>query len=192
MNKIRILIAVFSTIVFTAPAFSEQQNNEQALKAEANLIVKQFGGQLKPKLIAAIQSGGLEHAIDFCSVESPKIATELSKQTGWTIKRVSLKARNKSTATPDEFEKNTLTQFDDRQKNGEQPSSIYYGAVVDGSYRFMRAQGVGAICLSCHGDAVSTDVKKALNKHYPDDVATGYSLGQVRGAFSLSKALNQH
>ena len=74
----------------------------------------QFGGLLKPKLKGAIQSGGLVHAIDVCSVEAPKIAKNLSVKTGWDIKRVSLRARNTTSATPDSFEKKILEQFDER------------------------------------------------------------------------------
>ena len=33
------------------------------------------------------------------------------------------------------------------------------------------------------------EVEEALKNHYPEDTATGYSLGQIRGAFSLSKKL---
>lgn len=190
MNRTTGLLIVFlSLLLMSNKLFSEEENNEKALKAQANLIVKQFAGQLKPQLVAAIQSGGLASAINFCSVESPKIAQDISMQTGWHVKRVSLKPRNKTTATPDSFEKNILATFDDRQKKGEPPSSMQYSTVVDGSYRFMRAQGVEGVCLGCHGNAISSDVKKALDQHYPDDVATGYSLGQVRGAFSLSKEL---
>jgi hypothetical protein len=35
----------------------------------------------------------------------------------------------------------------------------------------------------------AAEVKKKIQMHYPHDKATGYSLGQVRGAFSLSKTL---
>jgi hypothetical protein len=55
--------------------------------------------------------------------------------------------------------------------------------------RYMQAQGVGTICLTCHGEDLSGPVRATLEKYYPDDWATGYSLGQVRGAISLSKEL---
>jgi hypothetical protein len=43
--------------------------------------------------------------------------------------------------------------------------------------------------LACHGKNISAQDKKKIQMHYPHDKATGYSLGQVRGAFSLSKTL---
>jgi len=160
-----------------------------ALDAEAVQIVKTFAGKLKPKLKSAIQSGGFVHAIDVCSVEAPKIAETLSAETGWDIKRVSLKARNKTSATPDTFERMVLEQFDERQANGEPASGMMFSDVVGSEYRFIKAQGVQGLCLNCHGDSLQPEVKKAIAERYPDDMATGYSLGQIRGAFSLVKSL---
>jgi len=160
-----------------------------ALDAEAVQIVKTFAGTLKPKLKSAIQAGGFVHAIDICSLEAPKIAETLSAETGWDIKRVSLKARNRSSATPDTFERMVLEQFDERQASGEPASGMKFSDVVDSEYRFMKAQGVQGLCLNCHGDSLQPEVKQALAERYPDDMATGYSLGQIRGAFSLTKAL---
>jgi len=160
-----------------------------ALDAEAVQIVKTFAGTLKPKLKNAIQSGGFVHAIDICSVEAPKIAASLNAETGWDIKRVSLKARNKTSAKPDTFERMVLEQFDARQANGEFASGMMFSDVVGDEYRFMKAQSVQGLCLSCHGDSLQPEVKKAIAERYPEDMATGYSLGKIRGAFSLTKAL---
>jgi hypothetical protein len=52
----------------------------------------------------------------------------------------------------------------------------------------MQAQGVEPLCLVCHGKGLSDEVKATLEEYYPDDLATGYSLGQVRGAISVSSA----
>ena len=64
-----------------------------------------------------------------------------------------------------------------------------YAEVVDGSYRFMKAQGVEAVCLSCHAAEIKPEVEAALKEKYPEDMARGYSLGQIRGAFSLTRDL---
>lgn len=176
-------------LVVPQRAVSEEAVDLPALEAQAGLIAKRFGGQLKPKLITAVQSGGFVHAIDFCRVEAPKIANQLSAETGWSVKRVSLKARNTSTAKPDQFERNVLAGFDQRQQNGEPAANLKHSQVVDGQYRFMSAQAVGGLCLNCHGQTIDKSIKKALDSHYPDDKATGYSLGQIRGAFSLTKDL---
>ena len=45
------------------------------------------------------------------------------------------------------------------------------------------------MCLTCHGTDVSDDVMSALQQRYPNDMATGYLEGQIRGAISLIKEL---
>jgi hypothetical protein len=163
--------------------------DKQALKQEAIGIVKQFGGSLKPELKKALKSGGPAHAISVCSEKAPAIAARLRKQSGWDIRRVSLKARNNKTAIPDSWEEKVLKQFDERQANGESAKKMAYAEVVDGKFRFMKAQGVESVCLTCHGAKVKPAVEAALKQKYPQDHARGYSLGQIRGAFSLTKDL---
>jgi hypothetical protein len=158
------------------------------LEAYASTIAAEFVQRLKPRLQAAMQAGGPVNAIDVCSHQAPKIADALSAETGWMVKRVSLKARNASRALPDTWEKGVLQEFDRRQAAGENPASIKYSESTDSSYRYMQAQGAQGICLVCHGENISAEVQQALDQYYPDDTATGYSLGQVRGAISLSKS----
>ena len=158
------------------------------LKQEAIGIIKKFGGSLKPELKKAIQAGGPAHAISVCSEKAPSIAQRLSSDSGWMVKRVSLKARNQS-AVPDAWEQKVLQQFDARQASGESADKMAYAEIVDGIFRFMKAQGVEAVCLNCHAAEVEPEVEAALREKYPSDKARGYELGQIRGAFSLSRDL---
>lgn len=160
-----------------------------SLKQEAVGIVKSFGGMLKPELKKALTEGGPAHAISVCSERAPAIAQQLREQTGWYIRRVSLKARNDKTATPDAWEASVLQQFDQRQAGGEAAAKMAYSETVDGKFRFMKAQGVEGVCLTCHGVTIKSEVEAALAEKYPNDAARGYSLGQIRGAFSLARDL---
>ena len=170
--------------------FSNAQDvDQQALTGEAVVIVKNFAGQLKPQLQQALQSGGPVAAIQVCSQQAPTIAAQLSQESGWTVKRVSLKARNASTAVPDAWEREVLLMFDKLRAEGEAAESLVRAEIIDGNFRFIKAQPVEGLCLLCHGSAIAADVKTALTKYYPNDTATGYSLGDVRGAFSLTKTL---
>lgn len=163
--------------------------DKQQLKKEAISIVKKFGGSLKPQLGKAMKTGGPVHAVKVCSVEAPAIASRLSKETGWDIRRVSLKARNSKTAMPDSWEAKVLKEFDRRQAAGESVKKMAYAEVVNGQFRFMKAQGVEPVCLACHASDIGAPIEAAIKKIYPNDMARGYSLGQVRGAFSLIKDL---
>jgi hypothetical protein len=183
------LITIAATTLLTFSSVQAEQATQGELKKEAMNLIKQFGGTLKPELKKALQNGGPASAIGVCSEKAPAIAKNLRDASGWYIKRVSLKARNTSSAIPDSWEQKVLQQFDQRQAKGESPRNMAYSEIVDGKYRFMKAQAVEKVCLTCHGAEVKPEVEAALKAKYPDDSARGYSLGQIRGAFSLAKDL---
>ena len=160
--------------------------DQAQLKKEAVSIVQRFGGSLKPELKKAMKAGGPTQAISVCAEKAPAIAEGLRDDTGWYVKRVSLKARNNQTAIPDAWEKKVLEQFDQRQANGETAEKMAFSEVVDGWFRFMKAQGVETVCMNCHAAEIKPETEAALSEKYPLDKARGYSLGQIRGAFSLA------
>ncbi|MBG57042.1 MAG: DUF3365 domain-containing protein [Porticoccus sp.] len=178
--------SVFFCALITMPALiNAGGDSASTLEQQAENIVKQFAGSLQPRLLEAIQTGGPVEAISVCATAAPEIANRLNRETGWSVKRVSLKARNKS-AEPDHWERNTLLHFESRLAAGEMPAQLTQAEQVDGRFRYMKAQIVQPLCLNCHGSALDPDVAQALKNHYPDDAATGYQLGEIRGAFSLS------
>lgn len=180
---------LFAIAAFPLQLQASEGSSQSLLEQEAEAIVKQYAGLLKPQLKAAIQAGGFEHAVNICAQQAPEIASRLGTETGWSVKRVSLKARNTSSATPDQYERTVLQQFDQRQQKGEPVASIRHAAIVGKQFRFMRAQGVQGLCLNCHGESINPKVKQVLAQRYPHDLAIDYSLGQIRGAFSLVKDL---
>ncbi|NJD35889.1 MAG: DUF3365 domain-containing protein [Betaproteobacteria bacterium] len=185
----RILLLGAAVITPFATAFA--QSSEDPLLAEARKVAT----TLPPKLIVALQDeikkSGPEGAIPVCKDMAPKMAGEISQQTGWKIKRVSLKARNDARAIPDAWEKAALEDFDRRAAAGEPPAQLEKGEKIGNEYRFVKALPVQPLCLSCHGpsDQLSPAIKAALGQNYPNDRATGYSEGQIRGVISVRKAL---
>lgn len=188
--KNNLVVSITSAVIlFSSFTSTAQSVDISVLKAEAITVVKQFGGTLKPQLKKALTQGGVKEAIEVCSVKAPEIAKDLTLTTPWHVKRVSLKARNNNNAIPDAWEKSVLKEFDQRQQQGESAKTMAKAEVVNGEFRFMKAQDTASLCLTCHGSKLSADAKAALNMYYPKDQAVGYSLGQVRGAFSLTKKL---
>ncbi|MBR9912116.1 MAG: DUF3365 domain-containing protein [Gammaproteobacteria bacterium] len=176
-------LAVSGLIVaLTATAASEVDANQQTALA----LVQKFAGQLKPRLKAAISADGPAHAVAVCATEAPQIAESLSAESGWVIRRVSSRNRNPA-AVPDAWEAAMLKQFEDKLAASADPSSLSQGEVTPDGYRFAKAQVVEPLCLMCHGQTVAPDVSAALASYYPNDKATGYELGQIRGIFSLIK-----
>jgi len=163
---------------------------DETSKAEAKEIVQEFFGRLKGELEAAIKTGGPAHAVGVCQVRAPSIAEELSQQTGWDVARTSLKHRNPANA-PDEWERGVLQRFEERKAAGEDVKGMAHAEIVEtrgqSRLRFMKAIPTAGVCLACHGETIADDVAAAIDEGYPADLARGYKLGDIRGAFSLSK-----
>ncbi|WP_245754652.1 Tll0287-like domain-containing protein [Candidatus Accumulibacter aalborgensis] len=153
-----------------------------------------------PKVVQAMQTAVKEQgpvvAIAVCKEKAPRLLQEMRQQTGWDIRRVSLKTRNPATGTPDVWEARQLADFDLKAANGAKPKQLEIGEIVtaaDGkrSYRYMKALPVAEVCVTCHGPAelLSDDLKAALARDYPHDRATGYAPGEIRGALSVKRPL---
>lgn len=41
------------------------------------------------------------------------------------------------------------------------------------------------MCLNCHGQQITNDVKTKLDSLYPNDLATGYSKNDFRGVIRV-------
>ena len=136
-----------------------------------------------------------ENAIPVCKVIAPALAAEYS-QDGRVLRRVSLKARNKKLGTPDAWEKEVLEDFDKAKREGKPVDTMEASIVskdADGRwFRYMKAIPTQPQCLQCHGKPadISAGMKGKLAAEYPEDMATGYSLGEVRGAISIKRKVN--
>jgi hypothetical protein len=122
------------------------------------------------------------------------MAKAASEQSGWNIRRVSLRNRNPK-AVPDAWEQSVLADFDRRAEAGEAPATLERAervpdAAGQATWRYMRALPTQPMCTGCHGtpDKLSAEVSAKLRELYPDDRATGYLPGQIRGAITLKKA----
>ncbi len=184
-------IFLFTTILlasFLASA-DEAPGLETARKVASSVPPK-----LLQVLTTEIDKGGPESAIAVCRDKAPEMARNASEQTGWTIRRVSLRNRNPK-AVPDAWERAALEEFDRRAAAGESPATLEKGEVVSQGaqkeFRYMKALPTQQICMACHGPAegLSPAVKAQLKQLYPDDKAIGYSLGQIRGAMTIRKAM---
>lgn len=163
--------------------------------AEPAALAARFQQELGAKLQAAMQSGGPVNAIAVCRDEAPAIASRLSRQSGWQVKRVGTRVRNPLTGMPDAWEQRELTRFQQRLQDGEAAGQLEELAIVDGpqgpAARYMKAIVVAPPCLSCHGvrETQPPALRAALERDYPHDTATDYRLGELRGAFSLQRLL---
>lgn len=159
---------------------------------QARAAVKAFFGELKGELVAAIKEGGPPHAVSVCNTKAGEITKRVSLEQGMDISRVSLRNRNPGNAASG-WKKDSLQRFEKEKAAGKDPKSLEYRTVVataDGNeFRYMKAIPTGEVCLNCHGSDIAPGVREKLDALYPDDTATGYSVGDLRGAFVVTKKL---
>lgn len=158
----------------------------------ATQLVQQTGAALKKELAAS----GPEGAIGVCKQVAPEIAGNLSRANGVRIARVSLKVRNAMLGQPDAWEQAVLADFDRRAAAGEKPDTMERAEIVSepaGRYfRYMKAIPTQPMCLACHGtpETLAPSIMEKLAADYPKDRATGYSVGQMRGAVTVKRPLD--
>ncbi|HNP26683.1 MAG TPA: DUF3365 domain-containing protein [Nitrosomonas sp.] len=183
------IMLVIALLHFSTLSVAE---NTAQLEEKAKHLASQLGMQLKARLITAIEADGPSNAITTCSVAAPEIAEELSKN-GWKVGRTSLKLRNPDNS-PDKWEGAMLLAFEQQLAAGTLASNLQ-GSTIESSdgvtrYRFMKAIPIDGVCLACHGETIAKDVQSILAEKYPLDAATGYKPGELRGAFTISKILD--
>jgi hypothetical protein len=159
---------------------------------------RSVAASVPPKLLEVLQTeiarAGPEGAIAECRERAPQLARAASAQSGWAIRRVSLRNRNPM-AVPDAWERATLEDFDRRAAAGEPPGRLEVAAtqLEDGRtvQRYMRALPVLELCTQCHGapERMKAEVVARLQALYPDDKGVGYRIGDIRGAITLKRTV---
>lgn len=166
-----------------APASDTDQ-----LRNEAASLIPAFQQQLLATVKQAMADGGPSQAVEACQLLAPEIAQQHS-QAPWKVGRTALKLRNPDNA-PDTWEQSVLEQFAQRSAAGEPLAQLSRDEVIGDEYRYMQAIGTGEACLSCHGANISPELLSLLEQRYPQDQARGFREGELRGAFTLRRALS--
>ena len=158
-----------------------------ALINQGNMIAQKAGLSLQKALKEAISEGGLEYAIAFCNVEALPITDSVSKTESVEIKRLAKKYRNPLNET-DSIESEIYKTYILDWLSGkplkpriipdESHHPVYYNPIY-----------VGALCLNCHGEVgtnINPDLAGTISELYPDDKATDFKQGQIRGMWAIT------
>ncbi len=188
--SIKLIAAVLLVLGTTAPAFAA--DDLDALIGESRAAIKGFGASLKAELVAAIEAGGPEHAIGVCNMVAPGIAAARSIEYQGRVGRTSLKRRNPANA-PDSWELAVLGDFEARKAAGEDVTAIDHAEIITENgarvFRYMKAIPTAQVCINCHGTDLQPEVAAMIDDLYPTDQARGFSVGDIRGAFTLRRVL---
>lgn len=175
----------------TQPDAATQQRMLQDARKVSTDYMQGLGAVLKQEL----QSGGPESAVAVCKEVAPAMSAQYSNPQK-VVKRVSLKHRNPILGLPDRWERQQLQAFEASAAAGKPVKEIETYAVttdVDGRwFRYMKAIPTQAMCLQCHGptEQIKPSIQAMLKQHYPNDLATGYQEGDIRGAMVVREKLD--
>jgi hypothetical protein len=160
---------------------------ESAL-AEARVAAGELTAKLKALLTEELARGGFDGAIAVCAEVAQESTAEYREAFKNDIRRVSLRRRNPANE-PDDYERAVLETFDSLPVD-ERPGAEHWEVISqDGaeSLRYLKPLVTQPLCLTCHGDreSMAPAVREALAEDYPDDQATGFEVGDVRGAVTI-------
>lgn len=196
----RLLILIFiATLYYACNSGSENKEantSSTSIQPEINkdsLIIekgKQISGlaqgKLAGKLVKAIQDSGIVHALQFCSVEALPLTKSVGKEQGVKLSRVSHKPRNPLNIANDE-EMNIIKNYQNLVAQNAEPKPM----VVEKENHFLYYSPIiipADLCLRCHGEPgkdIAEEDFITIQMLYPEDKATGFGLGDLRGLWKI-------
>lgn len=147
-----------------------------AQRATASL--QPFKKELKAALMGALAKGP-EAAVEVCANEAPAIAKRASHD-GVMVGRTALRLRNAGNVPPPWAEAAL--------------PSLTAARVFDlggGRAGYLEPIKLDEVCTTCHGTAVAPALLARIKERYPGDQATGFAVGDVRGAFWVELAASR-
>jgi hypothetical protein len=166
---------------------------EDARIAAARVAAMDLAVSLKGQLMRTINEDGAVAAIPFCHERAPHITQSLSESRGWRVDRTALRVRNPDNR-PDDWERDVLEKFSQRIENGGAVAEQEFWQICESlegkrQFRYMKAIPTGEVCLVCHGSDIDPEVAENLDRLYPQDQARGFELGELRGAVTITREL---
>ena len=174
-------------IILFAISLSLQASSDKEIKMEAKKAIMKLGKTLKGEVVKNMKAHGAQSTAYFCYKNANNLTNKVNSTypKGISVKRISLKTRNKDNypASKDEIE--MLKKLEQKVKNKEKLPKLIVEKISPNHYKVYKPILIGKKCLVCHGDAKhrNKEAYKTIKEKYPNDKAIGYKVGDFRGAF---------
>lgn len=154
---------------------------QQAMLQLGEVARVQLAQGLMGALTAATAGGDFAAGIDACHTQAPAIAEQLQTDSGGIsvrVGRTSERLRNPANVAPEWVAAAMATP---------EPAGTWSDGTRVGT---LTPIPTGALCVNCHGatDQLAPGVTDALARLYPNDQATGFAEGDLRGWFWVEVA----
>ncbi len=187
-----IQIFIVMSLLITNISHSETiETNKSEILNEAKDLLKETSKQYKNTLIQGLQHNNLIKALKYCNKEVKQLISK-DNEKGFAIKRVSLRPRNKNNY-PNLYEKEILEKFNKLSLQDNKKLVLEHSEIIkdknNNKFVYIKAIRIKEVCLNCHGSNINDDLKKEIEKLYPDDKAINYKLNDIRGAFVMYRKI---
>ena len=172
--------------VTTAPVALSTEIQDAAIQRGKAIVAETFS-LLSSNLQSAIQQGGVSNALPYCSLAAAPLTAEMASKHGVSIRRVTHKPRNPA-GRADATELVVLHHFETAVTGTNLPPPVVTNLTVNTVTFFSPIVLNNELCLKCHGELgtdISTENAAVIQRLYPHDEATGFKLGQLRGAWRI-------
>jgi len=158
---------------------SELEPGQKEQRAVAEKARDALAETLQQELRTALADGGPPAGIRVCAQRAPEIAAEVGKQGGVAIGRTSARLRNLANQPPLWAAEAVGAPV---RQDGEGPR---FWTHADGRLAALFPILLASHCVMCHGteEQIAPATRSALTELYPDDRATGFAPGDLRGWF---------
>ena len=183
----RICILAACTALAALPV--RAQHATDTFPSQARKAALRLSMELKGALTRHMAAGGSSAAVNVCADSAQILTAAVSSATGLAVQRVSTRPRNAKNA-PDSLDRYALAGFERlKASGGLADSTTLVVENLDGTRRLYVPILTGPFCLTCHGDqeSLKPELRKILTQRYPDDRATGYAPGDLRGAIRVAE-----
>ena len=150
-------------------------SNEAVVDRGAELLAP-FKADLKAALEKGVMAG-IPAAISVCKEDAPDLAALYSVD-GVVMGRSSHRLRNPSNTAPSWVDAAVEGYLD----SGSDPQPVHT-SLEDGRRGYVEPIMTQPVCLACHGETLAPEVASKIAAEYPDDQATGFDIGDLRGVF---------
>ncbi len=147
---------------------------------------------LSGKLMAAMEEGGVPHALRFCNLAAEPIADSMSALYHADIRRIAVKNRNPANY-PDEDELAVYELFENSLMQGNEIGNMLV-PVNDNELAYYAPIKLMPQCLVCHGQPdteINTEHLAVIRELYPEDKAVGFAAGDLRGLWRIGFKFSQ-
>lgn len=160
------------------------ENEKSSYMKLGDRISMEMQNELLSNVAKAIREGGTEYAVEFCHQHALPITDSMANLNKVFIERLSDKNRNPENVIQTDVDieawERVRKEKVDFIVQGEKGEVIYYKPIL----LAMKT------CMQCHGkvEEIKEGTLQVIHDRYPEDKATGYELGDLRGMWKLTFA----